>query len=194
MHVSQLQWPFLFCIKCFIYLAFLDSRPLQSVGVFLLTHLVLHGLISLCWDKHVCAIKSTQVRTRLSRKICPSLHAPTFWSRKTSFTVSGVQLRYNFCFSHFTDCLIFHRLFERGLAYVGTDYRSSTLWDEYIKYEESLQAWSHLAVIYTRILEHPVQQLDRYFNWWVHWHFCSDQYSSMFFWLPPSVFILPLLF
>lgn len=59
----------------------------------------------------------------------------------------------------------FHRLFERGLAYVGTDYRSNNLWDEYIKYEESLQAWSHLAVIYTRILEHPIMQLDRYFNW-----------------------------
>ncbi|OEL33725.1 Pre-mRNA-processing factor 39 [Dichanthelium oligosanthes] len=58
----------------------------------------------------------------------------------------------------------FYRLFERGLAYVGTDYRSNILWDEYIKYEEPLQAWSHLAVIYTRILEHPIQQLDRYFN------------------------------
>ncbi|XBI10262.1 hypothetical protein VPH35_137577 [Triticum aestivum] len=45
------------------------------------------------------------------------------------------------------------------------DYGSNTLWDEYIKNEESLQAWSHLAVVYTRILEHPIKQLDRYFNW-----------------------------
>lgn len=56
------------------------------------------------------------------------------------------------------------RLFERGLAYVGTDYLSYPLWDEYIRYEESQQAWSNLALIYTRILENPVQQLDRYFN------------------------------
>ncbi|VAH49228.1 unnamed protein product [Triticum turgidum subsp. durum] len=27
------------------------------------------------------------------------------------------------------------------------------------------QAWSHLAVVYTRILEHPIQRLDWYFNW-----------------------------
>ncbi|KAM0949377.1 putative tetratricopeptide-like helical domain superfamily [Dioscorea sansibarensis] len=56
------------------------------------------------------------------------------------------------------------RLFERGLAYVGTDYLSYPLWDEYIRYEESRQAWSNLALIYTRILEHPIQQLDRYYN------------------------------
>ena len=67
--------------------------------------------------------------------------------------------------SNFLCLVVSYRLFERGLAYVGTDYRSNILWDEYIKYEESLEAWSHLAVIYTRVLEHPIQQLDRYFNW-----------------------------
>ncbi|XP_058101436.1 pre-mRNA-processing factor 39-1-like isoform X2 [Magnolia sinica] len=56
------------------------------------------------------------------------------------------------------------RLFERGLAYVGTDYLSYPLWDKYIEYEYSQQEWSHLAMIYTRILENPIQQLDRYFN------------------------------
>ncbi|PIA36235.1 hypothetical protein AQUCO_03400267v1 [Aquilegia coerulea] len=56
------------------------------------------------------------------------------------------------------------RLFERGLAYVGTDYLSYPLWDKYIEYEYSLQEWCHLAMIYTRILENPNQQLDRYFN------------------------------
>ncbi|XP_078427792.1 tetratricopeptide repeat (TPR)-like superfamily protein isoform X2 [Wolffia australiana] len=56
------------------------------------------------------------------------------------------------------------RLFERGLAYVGTDYLSSPLWDEYIKYEYSRQAWSHVAMIYTRILENPIQHFDRYLN------------------------------
>ncbi|XP_020529183.1 pre-mRNA-processing factor 39 isoform X1 [Amborella trichopoda] len=56
------------------------------------------------------------------------------------------------------------RLFERGLAYVGTDYQSYPFWDKYIEYEFSQQEWSRLAMIYTRILENPINQLDRYFN------------------------------
>ncbi|KAE8675132.1 Tetratricopeptide repeat (TPR)-like superfamily protein isoform 3 [Hibiscus syriacus] len=56
------------------------------------------------------------------------------------------------------------RLFERGLAYVGTDYLSFPLWDKYIEYEYMHQEWSRIAAIYTRILENPNQQLDRYFN------------------------------
>lgn len=79
----------------------------------------------------------------------------------------SVDIWYNYCqfaISTYEDPDIIRRLFERGLAYVGTDYRSNILWDEYIKYEESLQAWSHLAIIYTRILEHPITQLDRYFH------------------------------
>ncbi|VAI53145.1 unnamed protein product [Triticum turgidum subsp. durum] len=79
----------------------------------------------------------------------------------------SVDIWCNYCqfaISTYNDPDVIRRLFDRGLAYVGTDYRSNTLWDEYIKYEESLQAWSHLAVVYTRILEHPIQQLDRYFN------------------------------
>ncbi|XWS47036.1 hypothetical protein CRYUN_Cryun14cG0118800 [Craigia yunnanensis] len=56
------------------------------------------------------------------------------------------------------------RLFERGLAYVGTDFLSFPLWDKYIEYEYMHQEWSRLAVIYTRILENPNQQLDRYLN------------------------------
>ncbi|KAL8259014.1 hypothetical protein R6Q59_026967 [Mikania micrantha] len=56
------------------------------------------------------------------------------------------------------------RLFERGLAYVGTDFLSFPLWDKYIEYEFQQQQWPNLAMIYTRILEHPNQQLDRYFN------------------------------
>ncbi|ONL94513.1 Tetratricopeptide repeat (TPR)-like superfamily protein [Zea mays] len=79
----------------------------------------------------------------------------------------SVDIWYNYCqfaISTYDDSDIIRRLFERGLAYVGTDYHSNILWDEYIKYEESLEAWSHLADIYTRVLEHPIQQLDRYFN------------------------------
>ncbi|KAF3436089.1 hypothetical protein FNV43_RR23181 [Rhamnella rubrinervis] len=56
------------------------------------------------------------------------------------------------------------RCFERGLAYVGTDYLSFPLWDKYIDYEYTQQEWGRLAMIYTRILENPNQQLDRYFN------------------------------
>lgn len=56
------------------------------------------------------------------------------------------------------------RLFERALAYVGTDYLSYPLWDKYIEYEYTQQQWAHLAMIYTRILENPNQQLDRYFT------------------------------
>ncbi|MQL81326.1 hypothetical protein Taro_013792, partial [Colocasia esculenta] len=69
-----------------------------------------------------------------------------------------------FAMSTYEDPDTIRRLFERGLAYVGTDYLSSPLWDEYIKYEYSQQAWSHVAMIYTRILENPIQSLDRYFN------------------------------
>ncbi|XP_040361694.1 pre-mRNA-processing factor 39-like [Rosa chinensis] len=56
------------------------------------------------------------------------------------------------------------RLFEQGLAYVGTDYLSFPLWDRYIDYEFMQQAWGQLVVIYSRILENSYQQLDRYLN------------------------------
>ncbi|CAA7015367.1 unnamed protein product [Microthlaspi erraticum] len=56
------------------------------------------------------------------------------------------------------------RLFERALVYVGTDFLSSPLWDKYIEYECMQQDWSRLAMIYTRILENPIQNLDRYFS------------------------------
>ncbi|KAM7496144.1 hypothetical protein LguiA_020558 [Lonicera macranthoides] len=69
-----------------------------------------------------------------------------------------------FSISTYGDPDIIRRLFERGLAYVGTDYLSFPLWDKYIEFEYSQQEWSHLAMIYTRILENPNQQIDRYFN------------------------------
>eukprot|EP00262_Sarcandra_glabra_P008153 TRINITY_DN213_c0_g1_i7.p1 TRINITY_DN213_c0_g1~~TRINITY_DN213_c0_g1_i7.p1 ORF type:complete len:441 (+),score=89.28 TRINITY_DN213_c0_g1_i7:149-1324(+) len=69
-----------------------------------------------------------------------------------------------FAISTYGDPDTIRRLFERGLAYVGTDYLSSSLWDKYIEYEYSQQEWSHLAMIYTRILENPIQQLERYFT------------------------------
>lgn len=56
------------------------------------------------------------------------------------------------------------RLFERALAYVGTDYLCFPLWDKYIEYEISQHDWPRVAAIYTRVLEIPNQQLDRYFE------------------------------
>ncbi|KAF3583970.1 hypothetical protein F2Q69_00025782 [Brassica cretica] len=55
------------------------------------------------------------------------------------------------------------RLFERALVYVGTDFLSSPLWDKYIEYECMQQDWSRVTMIYTKILENPIQNLDRYF-------------------------------
>ncbi|KAL0797329.1 hypothetical protein Bca101_052503 [Brassica carinata] len=55
-------------------------------------------------------------------------------------------------------------LFERALVYVGTDFLSAPLWDKYIEYEHMQQDWSRLAMIYTRVLENPIQNLDRYFS------------------------------
>lgn len=63
----------------------------------------------------------------------------------------------------------FCRLFERGLAYVGTDYLSFTLWDEYIEYEYKQQEWGRIAMIYTKILENPILYLDKYYNGLVHY-------------------------
>ncbi|KZV32223.1 pre-mRNA-processing factor 39-like [Dorcoceras hygrometricum] len=54
------------------------------------------------------------------------------------------------------------RLFDRALEYVGTDYLCFPLWDKYIEYEISQQDWSRVANIYTRVLEIPNQQMDRY--------------------------------
>ncbi|XP_013666401.2 pre-mRNA-processing factor 39-2 isoform X2 [Brassica napus] len=59
--------------------------------------------------------------------------------------------------------LFLGRLFERALVYVGTDFLSSPLWDKYIEYECMQQDWSRVTMIYTKILENPIQNLDRYF-------------------------------
>ncbi|GER24959.1 pre-mRNA-processing factor [Striga asiatica] len=69
-----------------------------------------------------------------------------------------------FAISTYGDPETIRGIFERGLAYVGTDYLCFPLWDKYIEYEISQQDWSHVATIYTRVLEIPNQQLDRYFE------------------------------
>ncbi|KAI4364099.1 hypothetical protein MLD38_020236 [Melastoma candidum] len=69
-----------------------------------------------------------------------------------------------FVITKYEDPEVIRRLFERGLAYVGTDYLSYSLWDEYIEYEYKQQQWCRLAVIYTRIFETPILYLDKYWN------------------------------
>ncbi|KAJ4894189.1 Tetratricopeptide repeat (TPR)-like superfamily protein [Raphanus sativus] len=66
--------------------------------------------------------------------------------------------------SHDPDKASVRRLFERALDHVGTDYLSSPLWDKYLEYESTLKDCGRLAMIYTKILNNPIQSLDRYFN------------------------------
>ncbi|KAH6794830.1 hypothetical protein C2S52_005307 [Perilla frutescens var. hirtella] len=56
------------------------------------------------------------------------------------------------------------RLFERALAYVGTNYLCFPFWDKYIEYEFSQQAWPRIVTIYIRVLEIPNQPLNHYFD------------------------------
>ncbi|CAA0833407.1 Tetratricopeptide repeat (TPR)-like superfamily protein [Striga hermonthica] len=69
-----------------------------------------------------------------------------------------------FSISTYGDPVTIRGIFERGLACVGTDYLCFPLWDKYIEYEMSQQDWPRVATIYTRVLEIPNQQLDRYFE------------------------------
>ncbi|XP_026417618.1 pre-mRNA-processing factor 39-like [Papaver somniferum] len=48
-------------------------------------------------------------------------------------------------------------LFERGLHHVGTDYMSFLLWNEYIKFEESLNKRGRVAVILKKVLAVPIK-------------------------------------
>ncbi|XP_044491954.1 pre-mRNA-processing factor 39-like isoform X3 [Mangifera indica] len=76
-----------------------------------------------------------------------------------------IWLHYSiFAINTYGDPETIRRLFERGLAYVGTDYLSFPLWEKYIEYEYIQQEWSRVAMIYTRMLENPNQQLDRHFS------------------------------
>ncbi|KAK4785958.1 hypothetical protein SAY86_002647 [Trapa natans] len=69
-----------------------------------------------------------------------------------------------FATSKYEDPDIIRRLFERGLTYVGSDYLSYTLWEEYIGFEYKHQEWCRIAMIYTQLLENPILYLDKYYN------------------------------
>ncbi|GLT41307.1 hypothetical protein SLA2020_153820 [Shorea laevis] len=81
-----------------------------------------------------------------------------------TYSVDIWLLYCTFAMETYGDPETIRRLFERGLEYVGTDYLSFPLWDKYIEYEYMHQEWGRLAMIYTRILENPIQHLDKYFN------------------------------
>lgn len=57
-----------------------------------------------------------------------------------------------------------HRIFERALAYCGSDYVAHSLWDKYINFEEEQGATLHVAALYTRALGHPLRELPRYWS------------------------------
>ncbi|XP_026385225.1 uncharacterized protein LOC113280865 isoform X2 [Papaver somniferum] len=56
------------------------------------------------------------------------------------------------------------RLFQRGLLHVGTNYVSFLLWNEYIKFEESLGERGHAAVIYKNLLAVPIKDRNSIFK------------------------------
>ena len=58
------------------------------------------------------------------------------------------------------------RLYEQGLAYVGSDYLAHGLWDKYVQYETSLGELPRVVALYMRTLAVPLRELelDRYFS------------------------------
>ncbi|KAJ9524287.1 hypothetical protein QJQ45_008511 [Haematococcus lacustris] len=55
-------------------------------------------------------------------------------------------------------------IYERALAYCGSDYVAHSLWDKYIHYEEEQGSAQHVASLYSRALNHPLRELPRYFT------------------------------
>ncbi|KAK9153237.1 hypothetical protein Sjap_000717 [Stephania japonica] len=70
----------------------------------------------------------------------------------------------SFVMSLFEELSDVRRVFERGISYVGKDYRCHLLWDKYIEFEYSQKQWTCLAHIYIRTLEFPSRMLHRYFD------------------------------
>ena len=54
------------------------------------------------------------------------------------------------------------RVFEQGLAYVGTDYLAHGLWDKYISLELAQSDTAKVVQLYERILASPIRELDRF--------------------------------
>ena len=55
-------------------------------------------------------------------------------------------------------------VYERGLAYVCTDFNSHGLWDKYLAFEGEQASTLHVSSLYCRLLACPVRELDRYYT------------------------------
>ncbi|KAK9866987.1 hypothetical protein WJX84_003162 [Apatococcus fuscideae] len=55
-------------------------------------------------------------------------------------------------------------VFERSLAYVGSDFLAHGIWDKYLRYESSHEALQNVANLYTRVLQNPIKELARYWR------------------------------
>ena len=60
-------------------------------------------------------------------------------------------------------CDIF-RLYERGLYFIGKDYRSSRLWDQWLAFEHSHKQWNLLVGVLVQSLIFPTNQLHFYYQ------------------------------
>eukprot|EP00238_Polyblepharides_amylifera_P000598 CAMPEP_0196571348 /NCGR_PEP_ID=MMETSP1081-20130531/1521_1 /TAXON_ID=36882 /ORGANISM="Pyramimonas amylifera, Strain CCMP720" /LENGTH=772 /DNA_ID=CAMNT_0041888251 /DNA_START=88 /DNA_END=2406 /DNA_ORIENTATION=- len=63
-----------------------------------------------------------------------------------------------------TDPSAVRSLFERGLAYVGTDFNSHPLWDKFLEFELAQGTPKHVAKIYSQTLQIPLLKLDTYWE------------------------------
>ena len=55
-------------------------------------------------------------------------------------------------------------IYERGVAYCGTDFNAHGLWDKYLALEQEQGSGLHLASLYTRIMGCPIKELDKYYT------------------------------
>lgn len=55
-------------------------------------------------------------------------------------------------------------IYERALAYNGSDYLGHQLWDKYIHYEEEQGNALHVVALYCRAINYPLRELNRYMN------------------------------
>ncbi|XP_024363891.1 pre-mRNA-processing factor 39-1 isoform X2 [Physcomitrium patens] len=93
------------------------------------------------------------------------------YERAVKAVTYSVDMWMNYCIyamEKFEDPEAIRGLFERGVSFVGTDYLSHLLWDKYLEFEHARSEWSRVAQIYTRILQIPLQQLDRYHTSFKH--------------------------
>eukprot|EP00002_Diphylleia_rotans_P034158 TRINITY_DN731_c0_g1_i2.p1 TRINITY_DN731_c0_g1~~TRINITY_DN731_c0_g1_i2.p1 ORF type:complete len:399 (+),score=78.00 TRINITY_DN731_c0_g1_i2:59-1255(+) len=66
------------------------------------------------------------------------------------------------------DPTLVRQTFERAVATVGADWMSHPLWDKYVEYENSKEAFTHMSAIYARIIQTPLQMLENYWERFRH--------------------------